>query len=329
MSLLNTNTFTMQRMPIKQSGFFYDEEPLGWSPDSKKLMFIIMYPSARKSEFGFVDIETNKTKLIQLPDKILWVQSISWAPDGNSFFFYSGKKVKDRMINTIYQLDLNGSILWQHTQYELWAHPFISPDGKWLLYSQSTAVISDMQKFYLKNLVTGETSFILETHQPESELWSPEGESYWSPDSKWLAIPELIPSGEGKPVPPPLKRINLGLVTLIPAQFIPESHTEKIANLWLVNVENKIKLNLISDLDAKISGWSPDSQRILLRLYNPRNRQYVNLQQLDIETKKYADFRLTWERQGLLLPDGKYLQGDKNRLLLFSLEGKFIKQLFP
>lgn len=310
LGIFDTKTFEIKKYNIKRTGIFANVDFHDWSFDSRRVLYRIWPFSYGTERFGYIDISTGEDKIINVkkPIEFVWLIYPRWAPDGKTIYLF-GQEQKNK-INywAVCHIDINGKILWKHTQNDKNAFPRMSNDGTWLMFSQNTADTSNTQKLFLMNLYTLETTLIFEGYKF--------GGRSLSPDGKWLAISAITQLQKGRQI------VKSEPITGI-------STTRNIYELWLVNLQTKQKTKFIPEFDAELKGWSPDSKNIAFAEYIPREKRYSNSEkEISIETKQVRDM-VSWEYGDKLLPDGNYLRSKGNRLIIVSPEGKELKEVFP
>jgi Tol biopolymer transport system component len=295
--LLDLTTLQIKRFPLKGEGLLKVINSITWSPDGRKLIYAVSQPFEQGYQYRMVDINTHEDKVLNFSQDFSPYNfyELSWAKDGNSMFirsYYSYDRIREQTVVRLAQLSLDGKILWQNVQYQTFAYPNISPDKNWLLYSQDTSDQSELRKAYLKNLTTGESTYILSSPKIKSGLWSP--------DSKWIAISTISTTTE--------------------------------YSLWLVNLEMKDKRLLISERanDVYFRGWSNDSRKIIFDVAQfgkePKPTKAVDIYTNEIHK---IPFHFDYFTANLSLPGGEFLITKDKILYKVSLDGKQKKQIFP
>lgn len=134
-----------------------------WTPDGKELIYV-QIEGLLAGNIWKMDIETKNAKQLTF-DKDAWNQFPFAAPDGNSIVFSSNRSGAWH----IWQINTDGTNLRQITNGGGEQHPRISPDGKWLFYSERKSL-------WKKSLSGSEPVKLLESAAP----------SGISPDGKYL-----------------------------------------------------------------------------------------------------------------------------------------------
>jgi ABC-type transport system involved in multi-copper enzyme maturation permease subunit len=191
--LLDLNTFKISRLHLKGEKMLHQVTNIYWSSDGNKLYYIVISPLEREYIYRMFDFNTREDKVhnSELDLAGYYANKDIWAKDGKSFYLRASinlGKESEKVINQLKQMSINRKVLWQITQYGTVTRPIISPDKNWLLYSSDTSDPSKSRKGYLKNLTTGESTYILSSPNIKFGLWSP--------DSKWIAISTISAKSE-------------------------------------------------------------------------------------------------------------------------------------
>lgn len=144
--------------------FNWLESSGAWSPDSRKLAYVIF----TKGENRLIIIDVRKNKIL----KEISMQGVNefsnptWSPDGNNIVF-SGNR---RGLSNLYEYNLNSEELVQLTENGFsYIHPNWSPDGKHIVFStDKNALTGKLSKGYvinafnlgIMNVKTGETQIL-------------------------------------------------------------------------------------------------------------------------------------------------------------------------
>jgi Tol biopolymer transport system component len=295
--LFNTNTYSIQELQRNNKTIFIEGiSPLAWSPDSRKLLYYGYSRQSSPMEKGFIggiglmNIYTGETKFLPVSNYPTYA---NWLPDSKSVNVFYSQSYRKEYKWHYDQLGLDGKIISsQENNNHLLS---VSPDSKWLLYSDATAQRM-MQNVYLINLLTSETTKII-------RVWDIERVA-WSPDHKWLVIPAI---------------------TRDPAHY---SHQQYLYSLQLINLQTKEKIELPpQEVVDHILKWSSDSKVIFYYIPGLQPSSVIN-KQINIYTREIRnrDDKL-YDMQ--MLPDGRSVYSDKNKLYLVSADGKQTKQIFP
>lgn len=327
--LLDTATLTLCNIPMKRSGIFEYDRPISWTPDSRKILYKREYVLNEAYKYWLTDINTGEVKMLHVP-KNIYIYFPKWASDGNSFFTYdflSKDTIQDKYMYGIYQISLEGKILWQHISYYFPSHELVSPDRKWLLFTQSTVDRSEPHKLYLENLYTYETTLVFTANHF--------GRCFWSPDGKWLTV--SVYNSRSKPVPV----LNPG----VKHKGVEEQHKDEVI-IWLINLESKEKKKIanLAEYNIDVRGWSKDNKRIFYSYSDEKTYCYKaidiatgqvsNRLPLEYEYSEYSSYpveigNFMVQAKPLLLSDGKYLVSTGRELYLITADGKQTKRIFP
>lgn len=101
-----------------------------WSPDSKKLAYVIF--TKGENRLIIIDVRKNKITNEISMQGVNEFSNPSWSPDGNNIIF-SGTR---RGISNLYEYNLNSEDLIQITEEGYsYVHPSWSPDGKYVVFA--------------------------------------------------------------------------------------------------------------------------------------------------------------------------------------------------
>jgi Tol biopolymer transport system component len=291
--LFNTNTFNIKELPQFNETYFSSYSiPISWSPDSRKLLFY-MNNSQISPQPGLylLDIYSGENKFLHASDFPVYTD---WLSNSKSVMVYYKQSSRGLYKWHYDQIGFDRKII---SSQEYSNHLLsISPDAKWLLYSDATKQRM-MQNVYLTNLIGSETTMSI-------RLWDIDRVA-WSPDHKWLVIPAIMQQ--------PINQDNQQ----------PEHYS-----LQLINLETKQKIELLLEEEVdRILKWSADSKIIFYYILGQEPHSVID-KQINIDTREIQK----WDDKlynTQMFPDGRKVYSDKNKLYLVSADGKETKQLFP
>jgi len=151
-----------------------------WSPDAKRLAFIMTVSRGRKM-FGLEDIfligedgqSTQLTHLSEIYTDYLRIDDPIWSPDGEflAFWLTPSTTYTDRRLAVLDTSNGNVHEYCSTGDLEVFSDPIWSPDGKYLLIGLSSGERDDLHSIVLIiDSATGEVFQIAEDYQPKGWL---------------------------------------------------------------------------------------------------------------------------------------------------------------
>jgi dipeptidyl aminopeptidase/acylaminoacyl peptidase len=120
-----------------------------WSPDSKKLAFVVFEKG--DNYLGIVDVDSRRVDEIRVPG-VDAISNIAWSPDGHTIAL-SGQETG---VSDLFLYDLNTKQVRRLT-HDKYAdlQPSFSPDGRTLAFVSDRAVGADLQQLYFSGMGIG------------------------------------------------------------------------------------------------------------------------------------------------------------------------------